>query len=123
MSAPVSSSSLAEDGFTRIWHRADDSHGHYVEAIVELRERKRRLSERVECEHCQRGVERGQAEWVATDSPVGEPVEHLVCPRCADEMRRGLWGDLVARVVPPGMTFVAVTILTLAMSVVAHAVR
>lgn len=119
----VSPPCLPEDGFTRIWQRADISHGHYVEAIAELRERKRWLAERVECERCQRGVERAQGEWVATDSAVGEPIEHLLCPRCAGEIRRGFCGDLVARVVPLGLGFLAVTIVTLAMSVVAHVVR
>jgi hypothetical protein len=33
---------LADDAFTRLWRRADASHGQYVEAIAELRERKRR---------------------------------------------------------------------------------
>jgi hypothetical protein len=120
----VSPRSLPEDRFTRIWHGADASHGNYVEAIAELRERKRWLRERVECERCQRGVERAQAKWVvATSSPVGEPVEHLLCPRCAREVRRTARGDLVGRVFVLGLIFVAVTILTLAMSVVADAVH
>jgi hypothetical protein len=119
----VSPRTLPEDGFTRIWQRADASHGHYVEAIAELRERTRWLRERVECEGCRRGVERAQAEWVAASSPVGGPVEHLLCPRCAGEERRTAGGDLVGRVFVLGLIFVAVTILTLAMSVVAHAVH
>jgi hypothetical protein len=118
----------AEDAFTRIWHRADASHGQYVQAIAELRERKRREQEApqldrrrwsrirgvsnpgvpareradgllvatlVDCERCEQPVERAGAQWVAISSRVGEPVEHPLCPRCAEEVRRGLMRLLV----------------------------
>jgi hypothetical protein len=48
------------------------------------------VRERVPCQRCARAVERVRAEWVASSSPVGEPVKYLLCPPCADEVRRGL---------------------------------
>lgn len=45
---------------------------------------------RVECERCRRTVDRARSEWVAIPSRVDDPVEHLLCSRCADEVRRGL---------------------------------
>ena len=103
-------SPLAEDALTQLWEGADASHGHHMEAVAELRERKRREqeasrsgrrwlrrgapaepeAERVECERCKQTVERASSERVVFPSLVGEPVEHLLCPRCADEVRRGL---------------------------------
>ena len=97
-----SAPSPTEDALTRLWEGADASHGHHVEAVAELRERKRleqeaprraddvAVRELIECERCKRTVERTASERVAIPSPVGEPVEHLMCPRCADEVRRGL---------------------------------
>ena len=112
--------SQTEDALTRLWKGADASHGNHVEAVAGLRERKRReqdasrsvgrrwrrggrsgvptgtiptelrVSERVECERCRRTVERAWSERVAFPSPVDAPVEHLLCSRCAGEVRRGL---------------------------------
>lgn len=94
--------SPADDAMTRLWERADASHGHHVEAVAELRERKRReqdaprrandvrVNERVECERCKRTVEAAGSAWVAIPAPVAESVQHLLCSRCADEVRRGL---------------------------------
>jgi hypothetical protein len=123
MSELVSPPDQAEDAFTRIWRRADGSHGQYVQAIAELRERKRREQETlqparlrwhrvghmpdrgmatrlradgllvgtlVDCERCARTVERASAEWVAIFAGAGERVEHPLCPRCAEQVRRGL---------------------------------
>lgn len=106
----ASSPSLAEDPLTRLWERADGSHGHSGEAVAEVRDRKRREqeaarsarrwsragrpsaveAERVECERCKQTVERASSERVVFPSPADEPVEHLLCSRCADEVRRGL---------------------------------
>ena len=105
----LATSPVAEDALTRLWKGADASHGHHVEAVAELRERKRREqeasrsgrrslrrgrasaleAERVECERCKQTVERASSERVVFPSS-GEPVEHLLCSRCADEVRRGL---------------------------------
>lgn len=49
-----------------------------------------RETKRVECERCKRTVEEASSERVAIPSVVAEPVEHLLCSRCADEVRRGL---------------------------------
>ena len=101
---------LAEDPLTRLWERADAWQGHHVEAVAELRERKRREQEAsrsgrrvlrksrtaaheaawVECERCKRTVRRADAERVAIPSPVDRPAQHLLCPRCVDEVQRGL---------------------------------
>jgi hypothetical protein len=48
------------------------------------------VRERVLCRRCAQGVERTRAEWVASSSPAGRPVGYLLCPPCADEVRRGL---------------------------------
>lgn len=94
--------SPTKDALTRLWERADASHGHHLEAVAELRERKRSeqesprratavtVSERIECERCKRTVDRASSERVAIPSPVAEPVGHLLCSRCADEVQRGL---------------------------------
>jgi hypothetical protein len=113
-----------DDPLTRLWRRADGSHGHHLEAVAELRERKRREQEspgrvrrryrmhasgvpsrrasaaqspnvpvvrrRVECGRCKRTVEQARSDRVEIPSPAGEPVQHLLCSRCADEVRRGL---------------------------------
>jgi hypothetical protein len=110
---------------------ADGSHGHHLEAVAELRERKRREQEsrdsvrrgyrrrgtgvpdqgvptaqppsvpvvgrRVECERCKRTVEQARAGWVTIPSPAAQPVQHLLCSRCADEVRRGLLRLLAGR--------------------------
>lgn len=111
---------FTEDRFTRLWRDADPSRGQYVEAIAGLRERQRleheasqpaprrrsdgrhaavegstltsRRSpvERIKCERCDHRVLSESVEWVATSSPAGEPVAHLLCPRCAEEVRHGL---------------------------------
>lgn len=39
------SPSRTDDPLTRLWRRADGSHGHHLEAVAELRERKRREQE------------------------------------------------------------------------------
>src|SRR5579875_1200942 len=44
----------------------------------------------LECERCGRRVEQTAAERVAIPSALHEPVEHLLCPRCAGEVRQGL---------------------------------
>ena len=132
----------AGDALARLWQRADPSRGRHLEAIAELRERKRREraapsrsqngkqdgdeqpgarlvataptkvpaptpsgahaapdGERapapaaqavLECERCGRRVEQTAAERVAIPSAVHEPVEHLLCSRCAGEVRQGL---------------------------------
>ena len=46
--------------------------------------------ERIKCERCDRRVEQPSVEWVATSTPAGEPVAHLLCPHCANEVRHGL---------------------------------
>jgi hypothetical protein len=56
---------------------------------------------RVECERCGRAVERSRSEWVAISSSVGDPAEHLLCPRCGDEVRRGLLRLLEGKVPLP----------------------
>jgi hypothetical protein len=127
----------AGEALARLWQGADPSRGRHLEAIAELRERKRRertapsRSRRaqqsrdgqpeaqvataaapaglgadavpgsprasapvpqavLECERCGRSVEQAGAERVAVPSALHEPVEHLLCPRCAGEVRRGL---------------------------------
>jgi hypothetical protein len=102
MSEVPSAPSLAEDPLTRLWEQADASHGHHIDAVADLRERKRRVQdaprrvkavpagERVECERCRQTVDRASSEPVAIPSPVAEPAQHLLCSRCADEVRLGL---------------------------------
>jgi hypothetical protein len=102
--------SVSEDALTRLWGRADASHGQSLEAVAELRERKRREQEasrphhqrprrgesapheaaRVDCERCRRTVDRASSEWVLIPSPVAEPAQHMLCSRCAEEVRHGL---------------------------------
>jgi hypothetical protein len=44
-----------------------------------------------QCERCQRTVKRASSERVEIPSPAaGRPASHLLCSRCADEVRRGL---------------------------------
>jgi hypothetical protein len=124
VSQPPISPSPTDDPLTRLWRRADGSHGHHLEAVAELRERKRREQEsrgrvrrqyrrrgsgvpdprvsgaqspsvpvvgrRIDCDRCNRTVEQARSDWVAIPSPAGEPHKHLLCSRCADEVRRGL---------------------------------
>jgi hypothetical protein len=106
--------SITEDPLTRLWKGADPSHGQHVEAVAELRERKRNEQEsrrranaateiaRVECERCKRRVDRSASERVAIPSPTAEPVQHLLCARCADEVRRGLLRLLAGQEPLPG---------------------
>jgi hypothetical protein len=102
--------SVSDDALTRLWGRADASHGQSLEAVAELRERKRReqeaprsqhrsprrgesaghKAEQIECERCRRTVKRASSERVLIPSPVAEPAQHLLCSRCADEVRHGL---------------------------------
>lgn len=56
-----------------------------------------RDTEQVQCERCKRRVERASSERVAIPSLVDEPVEHLLCSRCADEVRRGLLRALAGK--------------------------
>jgi hypothetical protein len=123
----LTTSSLANNSLTRLWARADASHGHHIEAVADLRERKRREREetrsggyrhreaaqaahdpvgsaRVECVRCKRTLKRTALERVAIRPPVGEAVEHLLCPRCADEVRRGLLRLLVGQPALPAAT-------------------
>jgi hypothetical protein len=102
----VTSSPVADDPLTRIWETADASQGHHVEAMAELRERKRReqapgrihrlghgggrAGERVECERCRRTVARASSEPVEYPSPLDESSVRTLCSSCADEVRRGL---------------------------------
>lgn len=105
----LGTSTIAEDPLTRLWERADASQGHHVEAVAQLRERKRREqgasrsrhrrregksagpgAERVECERCRRTVRRASSEWVEIPSSAGGRAAHLLCSRCADEVRHGL---------------------------------
>jgi hypothetical protein len=46
----------------------------------------------VACERCEQPVERASAQWVSLSSRVDEPVEHPLCPRCSQEVRRLLAG-------------------------------
>ena len=108
---PTSASPADNDNpLTRLWQGADASYGHQVEAVAEVRERKRREqggprsrhrwprggrpaqpeAKPLECERCRRTVRRASSERVEIPSPVGEPATHLLCPRCADEVRGGL---------------------------------
>lgn len=103
-------STIAEDPLTRLWEKADASQGHHIEAVAQLRERKRREqgasrsrhrrrrkgkspgpeAERVECERCLRTVRRASSERVEIPSSAGGRAAHLLCSRCADEVRHGL---------------------------------
>jgi hypothetical protein len=56
-----------------------------------------RREQRILCERCRRTVELARSEWVAIPSLVDEPVEHLLCSRCADEVQRGLVRLLVGQ--------------------------
>jgi hypothetical protein len=92
---------VAEDAFTRIWHRADASHGQYVQAITELRERKRREQGAPQLERRRGrrtrgvphpGVRARQRPDDLRAAMLVASVEHPLCPRCSQEVRRLLAG-------------------------------
>jgi hypothetical protein len=99
-SAAARAASVTEDRLTRLWEGAGPSHSHHVEAVAELRQRRDRerrrlrndapVGERVACERCKQMVDPASSERLAIPSPVADPVEHLLCSRCADEVQRGL---------------------------------
>jgi len=121
----------AGDALSRLWQDADPSRGRHLEAIAELRERKRREQQAtpgarrrqravraadaaaatgsrsaapapadLDCERCGRTVGRALAERVAIPSVLHGPVEHILCPRCAGEVRRGLLPQLTGEAAP-----------------------
>lgn len=68
------------------------------EAVAELQERKCSAPDggaptrgrRVKCERCRRTVGRGLSERMEMPFGADEPTAHVLCPDCADEVRRGL---------------------------------
>jgi hypothetical protein len=102
----VSPPDAAEDAFTRAWRRADASHGQYVEAIAELRERKRREQEAQQLDRRRWSLVRGSPDRGMQAGPradgllVGTLVE---CERCerAVEQASAKWVAISAAVGDP----------------------
>lgn len=84
---------LTEDRFTRLWRSADASRGQYVDAIAELRERKRREYEA--SQHARRRRRDGRHSVFDRPAPgpqraSGTPLgERIKCERCGRRIEPG----------------------------------